>query len=85
MKNDKKLIQSYVFYKDICFFVSTIDRASSSAIHFGRIYSETMVWEWDVDKNERGAFVGQDEDIEGSIAVHQRMVKELFETGELEL
>lgn len=74
-----KIIQSYVWHDGKCFFVSTINRESSSM--YGGTYAETMVWEWDETKKERGRIVGQDEGSSGSIYAHQRMCKLIHETG----
>lgn len=77
------LIQSYVWHKSNCFFVSTIDRDSSALAGPGR-YAETLVWEYDYEEHERGQIVGQDEGVEGSIRTHLVIVQRLYETGQVE-
>lgn len=77
----KKLIQSYVWHGDKCFFVSTIDRESSAALAYGGMYAETMVWAYDYAKGERGNFKGQAEGVEGSIRTHLMMCERLHKIG----
>ncbi len=74
------LIQSYVWHEDQCYSVSTIDRDSSAAAAPGR-YAETMVWEFDWEKRERGALVKQGDGPESRIGVHLAICVELFENG----
>ena len=78
---NNQIMQSYVHHGDKVFFVSTINRESSSM--FGGTYAETMVWEWDPETRERGAFVGQGEGSSDSIYTHQAFCKQLHETGAL--
>lgn len=58
--DDKRLIKSYVWHGDDCFFVSTIERDSSAAIKppVPR-FAETLVWEYDWDAVKRGHLVHQ--------------------------
>ena len=79
---DKRLIKSYVWHGDRCFFVSTVDRDSSSD-HGGR-FSETMVFEFDWETGKRGAIVGQDGGGQGSIFKHIKMCERIFKTGHTE-
>ena len=81
---NKTLAQTLVWYRDKGFFVSTINRKSSAWLAYGRIYSETLVWEWDSVAKKRGDMIGQDEDCEDSLFAHQRMVQRLFDTGKCE-
>jgi len=81
---DKTLAQSYVWHGGKGFYVSTINRQSSAAAAYGRIYSETLVWEWDRKTKERGNLIGQDEHLKDSLFAHQRMVQRLFDTGKSE-
>lgn len=74
--------QTYVWHEGKAFMVSTIDRESSSMM--GGTYAETMVWEWDAGKRERGSLIGQDETLTGSIFKHQRIVERLHATGRFE-
>lgn len=76
-----KVMQSYVWHEDKCFFVSTINRASSAAIAYEHIYAETMVWTWDAERAERGELVWQGEDIKGGISTHLLACKNLHEFG----
>jgi hypothetical protein len=78
---NKTLAQTNVWYGNKGFFVSTINRQSSAALSYGRIYSETLVWEWDSIAKQRGRLVWQDEHCENSLFVHQRIIQQLFETG----
>jgi len=79
-----KIIQSYVWHGDKCFFVSTINRESSAAAAYGATYAETMAWEYDHDTAERKAFVGQDEGATNSISAHIKACKRLHETGQFD-
>jgi hypothetical protein len=76
-----KVAQSHVWHKEKEFFVSTINRESSAALAYGATYSETIVWEWNPVKNERGAMIGRDEHCADSLFAHQRMVQRIFDTG----
>ena len=77
---NNKLIQSYVYFKDQFFYVSTINRESSSMMGTG-VYSETIVWICDIDTLERGELIHQDEGRKDSIVKHMRICKTLNETG----
>jgi hypothetical protein len=78
---DNKIIKSYVWHKEKCFFLSTIER-DSSALEPMR-FNETLVWEYDWDKRERGKMLYQGEDIRGFIDQHIDFCRQLFETGEI--
>ena len=78
--SDERIIKSYVWHENKCFFVSTIER-DSSAMLGPRRYNETLVWEYDWAKHERGEQIGQAEAPRGCIGVHQRIVTEIFERG----
>lgn len=75
------IITSYVWHEGKCFFVSTINRESSAAMAYGRMYAETMAWEYDHDRRQRGDIVGQAEGPEGSIRAHLTMCQRLHEIG----
>jgi hypothetical protein len=75
-----KIIQSYVFHNDKRYFVSTIER-DSSAIEYPHRYNETIVWEWEEGKKERGELLIQDEDIKGSIKKHLEICSEIYKQG----
>lgn len=77
--SDEPLEQAYVRHGDRWFMVSTINRDSSSPL--GGRYAETLVWEWNWGKKERGDLIGQDESSENSRRAHDSMVKRLRETG----
>lgn len=78
---ENKIIQSYVWHKGKCFFVSTINRESSAALAYGRIYAETMAWGYDYEKRECGNLIWQDEDVENGIETHNKVCRELHKYG----
>jgi len=83
MTEDVRLIKSYVWHDGKCYFVSTIDR-DSSAPQGGR-FSETMVWEHDWDKNERGEHILHEEGgPESFIGRHLKLCQRIFDTGTFE-
>lgn len=75
--NDK-VIQSYVWHEGKRYFISTIER-DCSAIEYPHRYNETIVWEWEEGKTERGEMLIQDEDIKGSIRKHLEICSEIYE------
>lgn len=84
---NKTLIQTYVFYSsetqgDKAFFVSTIDRESSSM--YGGLYAESIVWEWDKATKERGDIVHMGEGMEGSIRTHFSTCEKLYKDGTMQ-
>lgn len=79
--NEETVIQTYVQHQGRWFFVSTINRESSAALADGHIYAETLIWDWNPETKDRGRIVWQDEDIRGSIRIHQNLVKRLHEHG----
>lgn len=84
---NKTLIQTYVFFssetqEDKAFFVSTIDRESSSM--YGGRYAETIVWEWDSTERKRGDIVHMGEGFQGSIRTHIKICEKLYEAGTME-
>jgi hypothetical protein len=78
--NEDRSVKTYVWHEGRCFFVSTIDRDSSS-MHSLR-FSETIIWEFDWATNKRGALLHAASDADGSIREHLRQVTALHETGE---
>jgi len=78
---DKPHIQSYLWHDEDCFMVSTMNRGSSSPLAYGATYAETLVWEFDWDKRERGALVWQDEGPTGSISKHIAICGALYKGG----
>ena len=49
MDVNKSLVKTYIYRDDGSFFVSTIDRDSSSML--GGRYAETLVFQWDAEKD----------------------------------
>lgn len=79
--SDTKLIKSYVWHGEQCYFVSTINRESSAALAYGARYAETMVWLFDWSKNQRTDLVHQGEGPEHSIQTHFSICRKLYEHG----
>ena len=77
---DKRLIKSYVWFGDKCFFVSTADR-DSSAMLGPRRFAETIVWEFDWEKDERGKQISMHSGSKGNIFTHVQVCQCLHETG----
>jgi hypothetical protein len=80
MSEDIKIIKSYVWHGERCFFVSTIERDSSSMLGPTRFY-ETIVWEYDWDKPMRGAQIYMDGGLRGFLAMHFAICQRLHSTG----
>ena len=93
---NKTLIQTYVFYspeqshnpnivkpEDKAFYVSTIDRTSSSM--YGGRYAETIVWEWDSTTKQRGDIIHMGEGGEGSIRTHFSICEKLYKDGTMQI
>lgn len=76
-----KVIQSYVYHGDTCFFVSTITRLDST--HSPRPFNETIIWECNDETKERGKMLYQLADYHHTIGEHLRACKELFENGKI--
>ena len=62
--SDDRVIKSYVWHGEKCFFVSTIERGRSAAMAYGARYNETLVWEYDWAKQEREGLLYQEEEKE---------------------
>lgn len=77
----KPVIQSYVYFEDKCFMVSTIERASSG-IDRGR-FNETIVWNWDKEKRERTEMIYQDAGPRGSLKKHFAICQEFYQAGKM--
>jgi len=73
---DDRLWKSYVWHGDKCFFVSTITRTYDvqNAIMRGQ---ETIVWEYNWDKAERGEMLHQ----AGGVVDHQQICRCLIAEG----
>jgi hypothetical protein len=78
--NNDRIIKTYVWHGGKCFFISTIERRSSSPYNPCR-YNETIVWAYDWDKKERGELLHMDEAAKGSIRTHQRVCEAYFKHG----
>jgi hypothetical protein len=76
-----KLMQSYVFHKDQCFFVSTANRACSALGASDIIYAETLVWESNTRKFSQDRLIHQGEDRRDGLDTHFKICKQLFQTG----
>jgi hypothetical protein len=74
-----KLIKSYVWSNDKCFFVSSINRPDT--LSYTGVYAETMIWEYDYYNNERGELVGQVSDVKNSLNAHFAVCEELQKNG----
>lgn len=80
MDDDRRVIKTYVWHGEDCYFVSTINRDSSSM--YGGRFAETLVWHFDWAKNKRLNLTGwMMEDCEGCIRGHQAMVNRIHSTG----
>ena len=80
MKPDRKVIQSYVWRGSKVYFVSTIERDSSSLVVFER-YNETMAWELDPKTLEKGDLVAEGSNARDYIREHLRFCEELHKYG----
>lgn len=79
--DDRRIIKSYVWHNDKCFFVSTIERDSSAAISPPPRYFETIAWWYDWEIGERGdmvAHAGRGQ----ALAQYVDVCRQLIETGE---
>ena len=75
---NKTVLQSYAFFKDKAFFVSTIERTFD--VYCGSVRGlETLVWEWDKDTRERGELVHQ----AGGLSDHEEICRSVIKTGEI--
>ena len=78
----KSLIESYVYFENITFYVSTINRLCSALYASDLIYAETIVWKCeDNDKH----IVGMYEDSKDSIEMHTNICQQLFKYGEIRI
>jgi hypothetical protein len=75
---NRTIWQSYVYHKDKCFFVSTIERTYDV---YGGITRglETLVWDYNDETRERGDLVYQ----AGGAADHQTICRCIIAEGEL--
>lgn len=75
------VIQSYVHHKDKSFFVSTIERRSSTMESPDVRYNETLVWNWDPVSRERGDLIHQAAEPQGVITRHLLILNALHAFG----
>lgn len=73
---DIPIWKSYIFYKDKCFFVSTIERTYDTPSGEFR-GQETLVWDYDYLAKERKNLVFQS----GNIIEHSKICLSLIRTG----
>ena len=74
-KKNNKFLQSYVYAEESTYFVSTAYRKSSAIDRSW--YFETIVWDFDVEKNKRGHIVEMEGEGE-PIKQHYDVVKKLL-------
>ena len=79
--DNTRQIKSYVWHDGLCYFVSTIERSSSAASESPRRYNETIVWQYDWEKQERGDLLGIGGDARGSIGVHAIICERIYLDG----
>lgn len=73
---DKPIWKSYVWHDGKCYFVSTIERTFD--VYGGTIRGqETIVWEYDWEKGERGKMIHQ----AGHVGDHQQICRCLIAEG----
>ena len=78
MEADNRVWKSYVWHEGKCFFVSTIKRDFGT--YEGMVRGEeTLTWEYDWEKNERGKLIGQS----GGVLDHQAICRCLINFGEM--
>lgn len=76
--SDSSVLKSYAFHNGKCWFVSTITRDYDLCV--GTIRGqETLVWEYDFDKSERGNLIHQ----AGNIQDHFDICRSLCNYGQL--
>jgi len=79
-----KIIQSYVWHEDKCFFVSTINRNTSAREAPDFIYAETLVWTYDNETRKAGSLLYQLDSIKNDIRTHLQACQDLHEYGKIE-
>jgi hypothetical protein len=75
---NKAIWQSYVYYGEKCFFVSTVNRVYDTCVGSVR-GDETLVWEYNPVTKEQGELIYQ---VEG-VPAHQAICRCLINTGEI--
>ena len=82
---NEPVIKSYVWHGKDCFFVSTINRASSAALAYGSTYAETLVWRFDWSIKDRvGGILYSESGSTGSINKHVKVCEQLHANGKLD-
>ncbi len=76
---NKPIWKSYVRHDDKCYFVSTIERTYDTYTGRTTRGQETLVWEYDWDKGERGEMLHQ----AGRIGDHQEICRSLINEGDM--
>lgn len=76
--NNKPIWKSFVWHKDKCFFVSTIERDYDVFYETTRGF-ETFVWEYDWEAQERGELVHQG----GGLLGHQAICRCIITEGQM--
>lgn len=75
-KENKSIWKSYVWFENKCFFVSTIERTFDG--YQGSMRGqETLTWDYDWEKAERGKLIHQS----GNICDHQAVCRCLIAYG----
>ena len=80
---DDRVLKTYVWHGEQCYFVSTIIRDSSAFVSPPPRYAETIAWEFDWSKNVRGNLLAMDGDGE-AFTQHMRMCERIYKTGKAE-
>lgn len=82
MQADTPQLISYVFHEASgkCFFVSTVERDSSAAACYGSRYMQTIVWEYDWEKRQRGVMLHLTGD-GPAWKQHSRIIETLYRHG----
>lgn len=80
LRPNEKVIQSYVYYKDKAFFVSTIERDYSAMAGVVR-GEETIVWEIDKETKKRGDLLFE----ASGVSDHLEICKQLTRKGEYKM
>jgi hypothetical protein len=75
-ERNKRIWKSYVWHGDKCYFVSTIERTFDTC-GGSRRGQETLVWDYDWDKSERGDLVHQGR----GVCDHERICRCIIAEG----
>jgi len=80
MDFENRILKSYAWHGNSCFFVSTIERESSD-MEGPRRFNETVVWTFDWSARKNGNLIHTADDSRGSIREHLRIVESYIKTG----